>query len=446
MKRIIFSLLSIASAGAAFAETVAITNARIETVARAGTIASGTLVMANGRISAVGADVKVPAGARVIDAGGRVVTPGFIASSTNVTVNEVNLEKSTRDDTSGDAISAAFDMQYGVNPASPLVGVARQTGVTRAVLTPLAGRFSIGADGEDVAAVQGGGEGSASFPALFAGQAAIIKLAANDSSPVVKARAAMALDLGESGARHAGGSRGATLVLVKAALEDARHFAKNRAAYDRGESREHGLSRVDLEALVPVVEGRTPVLIRVSRAADIRQALQLMREEKIKIILDDVEEGWMVADEIASAGVPVIVNPLEDLPSSFEALASRLDNAARLQAAGVLVAIKSIRDFNMLRPVRLNAGTAVANGLPYHAALESITINPARIWHVADRTGSLEAGKDADVVIWSGDPLETTSYPTGIFIAGVEQPDTSRRLQLRDRYLKSGDGYPAAYH
>jgi len=235
-------------------------------------------------------------------------------------------------------------------------------------------------------------------------------------------------------------------VLVKAAFEDARHFARNRAAYDRGESREHGLSRVDLEALVPVVEGRTPLLIRASRAADIRQALKMMREEKIKIILDDVEEGWMVADEIAKAGVPVIVNPLEALPSSFEALASRLDNAARLQAAGAMVAIKSIRDFNMLRPVRLNAGTAVANGLPYRAALESITINPARIWQVADRTGSLESGKDADVVLWSGDPLETTSYPTAMFIAGVEQPDTSRRLQLRDRYLKSGDGYPPAYH
>ena len=186
--------------------------------------------------------------------------------------------------------------------------------------------------------------------------------------------------------------------------------------------------------------------MRVSRAADIRHALKLMREEKIKIILDGAEEGWMVAEEIAEAGVPVIVNPLEALPSSFEALASRLDNAARLQAAGVLVAIKSTRDFNILRQLRLNAGTAVANGLSYRAALETITINPARIWRIADRTGSLQAGKDADVVVWSGDPLETTSYPTAIFIAGIEQPDTSRRLQLRDRYLKSGDGYPPAYH
>ena len=254
MRRIILSVLSLA-AGTAFAETVAITNARIETAADAGTIESGTLVMTNGRISAVGADVKIPAGARVIDGKGKIVTPGFIASSTNVTVNEVNLESSTRDDTSGDAISAAFDIRYGVNPASPLVGVARQTGVTRAVLTPLVGRFSIGAEDEDVSAVQGAGEGSTSYPALFAGQAAIVKMAADDPAPVAKAKVAMALDLGESGASHAGGSRGATIVLVKAAFADARHFKSNRAAYDRGESREHGLSRVDLEALVPVVEG-----------------------------------------------------------------------------------------------------------------------------------------------------------------------------------------------
>jgi imidazolonepropionase-like amidohydrolase len=124
----------------------------------------------------------------------------------------------------------------------------------------------------------------------------------------------------------------------------------------------------------------------------------------------------------------------------------RLDNAARLNAAGVVLAIKSKRDFNSLRPIRLNAGTAVSYGLPYEAALAAITINPARIWGIADRVGSLEPGRDADVVIWNGDPLETRSWPLAVFIRGVEQANTSRRLELRDRYMKPADGYPPGYH
>jgi imidazolonepropionase-like amidohydrolase len=187
-------------------------------------------------------------------------------------------------------------------------------------------------------------------------------------------------------------------------------------------------------------------LIRVDRASDIRQALRLAREEKLRIILEGAQEGWMVAAELARARVPVLVDPQNDLPADFESIGARLDNITRLQAAGVVVAIKAKRDFNSLRPIRLNAGTAVSYGLPYQAALAAITINPARIWGIADRVGSLEVGKDADLVIWNGDPLETRSWPLAVFIRGVEQADTSRRLQLRDRYMKADDGYPPAYH
>jgi len=402
--------------------------------------------MKDGRILSVGASAHIPDGARIIDAHGAIVTPGFIAPSTNVTVNEVNLVPQTRDDTGGDKISAAFDMQYGVNPASTLVRVGRQSGVTQAVITPLSGRFVVGSDGRDQSALEGGGEGGSADPTLFAGQAAIVRLADNDSDPVVKARVAVALDLGEAGASHAGGSRGASLVLARSELDDARDFGLHRAGFDRGATRAYGLSRVNLEALLPVIAGKTPLLIRVDRASDIRQALRLAREEKVRIILEGAQEGWMVAAEIAREHVPVLVDPQADLPYDFESLAARLDNIVRLHDAGVLVAIKAKRDFNSLRPIRLNAGTAVAYGLPYEAALAAITLNPARIWGIADRCGSLEIGKDADIVIWSADPLETTSYPTAVFIRGVEQAGTSRRLELRDRYLKTDDGYPPAYH
>jgi imidazolonepropionase-like amidohydrolase len=261
----------------------------------------------------------------------------------------------------------------------------------------------------------------------------------------MRAKVAVGLDLGEAGAEHAGGLRGAAVILTKAALADARDFAAHRAAYARGETRSYGLSRIDLEALIPVVEGRTPLLIRISRAADIRQALKLARDEKIRVILEEAEEAWLVADEIAAAHVPVLIDPQADLPRAFESLAARLDNAARLQKAGVVIAIKGNRNFNSLRPVRLNAGTAVAYGLSHEQALAAITINPARIWGLADRIGSLEVGKDADVVVWSGDPLETLSYPTSVFIGGVEQPVGSRRQELRDRYMKTDEGYPPAY-
>lgn len=433
----------------ASAETVAIVNARIETGTAAPAIPSGTIVLRDGRIVAVGAGVTAPAGARVIDAKGGVVTPGLIAPSTNLSTSEIEGVQSTRDDRSG-KLSAGFDVSYGVNPASAMIPLARQTGVTTAVVTPLlsgggGGHVHDGGSGDGHDDFAGGGGAGDGDPNLFGGQAAVITLASSSGDTVLKSKVAVVLDLGEAGARNAGGSRGAQLVLVRSALEDARAFARNRSAYEQGATREFGLSRIDLEALVPVVQGRTPLLIRVQRASDIRQALRLAREEKVKIILEGAAEGWLVAGEIAAAGVPVILDPQMDLPSQFENLGARLDNAARLQRAGVTVAIMGSRDFNNLRQARLNAGLAVANGLPREAAIASLTSAPAKIWGLTD-AGALEPGKEADVVLWNGDPLETTSWPLAVFIDGVEQPQSTRAFELRDRYAQPGpNGYPQAY-
>ena len=430
----------------AFAETIAITNAKIETVGAAGEIANGTVVIKDGKIAAVGAGVKAPAGARIIDAEGKVVTPGLVAASTNLTVAEVDGVKETRDDQSGGKLGAAFDVQYGVNPASTLIPLARQGGVTRAMVTPIAGR-GFGGDEEDMLVTETAGSGDALAPAagLFAGQAAAVRLTANDPDPVFKAKAAMVVDLGDSGARIAGSHAG-SMILLRSALDDVRAYAAHKDAYERGQTRAYGLPREDLEALIPVVEGRMPLLVRVSRASDIRQVIKLAKEEHLKLIIEGAEEGWLVAPELAAAGVPVLIDTEADLPDQFESLGSRLDNAARLQAAGVTVAIEGSRDFDNLRQARFNAGTAVANGLPYGAALAAVTINPARIWGLSDRIGSIEVGKDADVVIWSGDPFETTTYPATVFIAGAEQPKGTRGLELRDRYAKPADGMPSAYH
>lgn len=436
--------LSCLCAPARAAGELAIINARLETITQ-GTIESGTLLMAGGRIVALGTSVEVPRDARIIDARGATVTPGLIACSTNLAVAEVNQVAETRDDAGGSRISAAFDVQYGVNAWSPQLPVARESGVTHAVISPLLGVAEAFDDEEEHAALQGGGENAGAYNALFAGQAAMLRLDAS-RLPVMRARIAMALDLGQAGAQHGGGSRAASITLVKAALADARHYARNRAGYDRGATRTYGLPTFDLEALIPVVEGRTPLLIRVSRAADIRQALALAREEKLRLILEDAQEAWLVADEIAAAKVPVLIDPQDDLPRSFEMLAARLDNAARLQRAGVTIAIKGSRNFNSLRPLRLNAGVAVAYGLSRAEALRAITLNPAQIWGIADRAGSLEVGKDADVVVWSGDPLEALSYTKNVIVGGVEQSAPSRRLQLQERYARPDDGYPPAYH
>jgi imidazolonepropionase-like amidohydrolase len=280
---------------------------------------------------------------------------------------------------------------------------------------------------------------------LFAGQAAVIQLG-RGSSLLVKPHVAMVLDLGQSGADHAGGSRNATVVELKEILGDVRSYMRNKAAYERNQSRAYALSRADLEALIPVVEGRMPLLVDVERAADIRLALQIAREEKLRIILHGADEGWLVANEIAAAHVPVVLNPTDDLPASFERVQASMENAARLDAAGAEVIIANEAENYRVRELRYLAGDAVAYGLPWDAALKAVTINPARVFGIADRAGSLEAGKDADVVVWSGDPFEPLSQPKAIFIRGEEQPLTSRQLELRDRYRELNGAYPPAYH
>ena len=413
-----------ALADPASAQTIAVTNAHIYSMGPAGEIASGTVLIADGRISAVQAGASIPAGARVIDAHGGVVTPGLVASNTPLSTEEIEGVGDTNDNaTASETLSAAFDVQYAINPESVLIPIARLGGITDAVVTPTMKRERRNM--------------------IFGGQAAVVHLGAGPDL-LVRPQVGMVLVMGESGARIAGGSRAAEVVLLRSLLEDVRAFAAHRGDYDLGRSRAYGLSRQDLEALIPVAEGREPLMVSVHRAADIRQVLKLGAEQRLKLILEGAEEGWRLAPEIAAAHVPVLLNAFADLPESFDAIGATLENAARLNAAGVVVGIENPPLYEGGRTPRIDAGRAVAHGLPFGAALAAITINPARIWGVADRIGSIEPGKDADIVIWSGDPLEPLSAPTAIVIKGVEQPLRSRDLDLRDRYLRPS-GLPPAY-
>lgn len=341
MRRLALLLASaaIGLATQAQAATVAIVNARILNPG-APEIASGTVVLRDGKVVAVGAGVATPAGAEVVDAKGGVVTPGFVAVNSALGAIEIGAVGDDVAVTTPD-LGAAFDIQYALNPDSPVIPVARLGGITSAVVTPRAEGGQGGAAEHD----DGGDHATSGSPAsenahgLFAGQAAVIQLA-NGREMLVKPKVAMVSPFGEAGAKVAGGARGANFVLLKEALADVRAYLRNRAAYERAGYRDLSLSRADLEALIPVVEGRMPLVAVANKASDIRAVLKLAREEKLKLILTGAAEAWRVAPEIAAAGVPVILNPVLDRPTSLETLGSTLENAARLEKAGVIVAIE----------------------------------------------------------------------------------------------------------
>jgi imidazolonepropionase-like amidohydrolase len=416
-------LLVLAGALAALpaeAETVAITGATIHTLGPQGTIRNGTVVIENGRIRAVGANLQVPAGARAIDARGKVVTPGLFDSLSRLGLVEVNAVEGSQDaSVQDDRVTAAFNVADALNPHSTLIPVNRVDGLTRAVVAPNTGS------------------------SLIAGQGVVIHLG-GPGDYLLRSPVAMFASLGESGARLSGGSRAASMLRLREAFQDALDYAANRKSFEQGNRREYALSRLDLEALLPVVRGELPLVVNVNRASDIQAALRMAKELDLKLILSGVSEGWMVARDIAAAKVPVLLNPMDNLPGSFELLGATLENAARLHKAGVTFAFAS-GDAHNARNIKQAAGNAVANGLPWEAALAAMTTVPARIWGLSDRYGTLEPGKDADVVIWDGDPLEITTYPDAVFIRGQAIPMENRQTRLRDRYKDLNKPLPPAY-
>ncbi len=193
-------------------------------------------------------------------------------------------------------------------------------------------------------------------------------------------------------------------------------------------------------ALEPVLAGEVPLAITVNRESDVRQAIKLAKEYALKVVIIGGVEAWMAADALAAAKIPVILDPQANLPGSFDELGARLDNAALLHKAGVTVAIVVIaggihQSYNAGLSMREGAGIAVANCLPYIEGLRSITSVPARIWGVADRCGTIASGRDADLVIWDGDPLEPSTLPVTVLVAGKVMSLVTHQTELRDRYM-----------
>ncbi len=427
MKRL--ALLLLLTAAPVFASTIAITGGRVAT----GTDTpptDATILIRDGRIVAVGA-VAVPAGATVIDATGKWVTPGIVAAMSRVGLSEVDEGTPSNDAAARRSpFSAGLDVVPALNAAASPIAVTRQSGVTRAAVAPEATRT------------------------IFGGRGALITLA-NGPDLLTRAHAFQVVELGEQGARIAGGSRPAAYAAFEEGLAEARDLAANRARYRSFEPREAQLTRLDAEALVPVVEGREPLVVHVERASDILSVLRLRQHyPALKLILIGADEGWLVAREIAAAHVPVIALSLEDRPEEFESLAATKSNIGRMVAAGVTVAIGSYGDGtgNQTRNLPQFAGNTVAQGrlpggvgLSWTQALASITSVPAKIWGMTD-TGTLSIGKRADVVVWDGDPLELASAPVAVLIDGVVQPLATRQTELRDRYVRlQHDTLPLQY-
>jgi len=409
------------------AETIAITGGRVVIGDGSAPVDGATVVIRDGNVVAAGVGVSVPAGARMIDASGKWVTPGVFAGFTRLGLAEVDAVRGTNDKSAGrSGFSAALDVAPAIDPFRSPFAVNRSAGVTRAVVAP---------------------EASGN---IFAGQGAIADLGA-DSDAVTKARAFQFAVFGEEGAANAGGSRAGTHLHFRAMLREAQDYAAGRGNFD-----DELLKAEDAKALLLVLRGETRLLIHVEGANDMLRLLELRREfPAIKMVFVGASEGWRVAPQLASAGVPVIASALNDLPATFEMLGATQSNIGRMKAAGVKVAIGMIndRDSHQLRYTTQYAGNLVslqrvprATGLSWDEAFAAISSVPADIMGVGDRLGSLKAGKAADVVVWDGDPLELSSAANIVIIDGVEQPLGNRQMRLRDRYARPTEGnLPKAY-
>lgn len=402
------ALVACAFAVGAAAQDVLIKGARVHTAASAGTLENTDVLVRAGRIAEIGTGFAAPTGATVIDAKGRALTPGLFGGLTQIGIHEVSLEESTVD--SELALTAPawqhgwrpeFDVTPAFNPRSSLVPVARIEGVTWTMLSA---------------------QGNHS---LVSGQGAAVTLDGRYDATLAGSRT-LFVNWGSAADEASGGSRAAQFMLFDQALREVR---------DPASAGEGALLLPEGRAALKSYLAGGRVVFRVERAADILQLIRYAARHGMKPVIAGGSEAWLVAKELAAANVPVILNPLQNLPDDFDRLASRLDNAKLLNDAGVHVAF-TYDEGHLASKNRQLAGNAAAHGLPWEAALSAITSNPADIFGVGAERGRIEKGKVADLVLWSGDPLEVTTVAESVWIAGKPVEMRSRQTELRDRYLE----------
>jgi imidazolonepropionase-like amidohydrolase len=420
---------------------VAIRGGKLLTITH-GVIENGVVVMENGKITAVGgAGTAIPRGATVVDATGMTVYPGLIDSETNLGLVEVEADQNSNDlNEPSDEIMPHMHVFDAFHSETQRIPIVRVNGITNAIVAPgtqdtLPGQdILIQLDGKDrdqmilVSDVampmnfsgaqrrramqgQGGGGGGARFPSTRMGLAAQLRQTCIDAQDYEAKMQAPARSSDNTANRPAGGRGGS-----------------DRQKRD-----------LKLEALLPYLHGQKPVVIGAEDGYDVENAMRLAKEFNLKVVLNHVTHSQDILDEIASWKVPVIVGPIYDFPRADERYDAVYSLPAELNKRGVKIAFASYRvEHNRNLPYA--AGYAVAFGLPYEEALKAITINPAEIWGVADKLGSLDVGKTANVVVANGDPLDVKTDVKQVFIEGRKISMENRQTRLRDEY----GGVPAA--
>jgi len=405
--------------------TIAIRNARIVTVSGPD-IENGTVVIRDGKIEAVGANVSVPAGAQTIDGRGLSVYPGMIDAGTNMGLVEVPQGANGTVDLSevGDFNPNAKAI-IAVNPHSAHVGVTRVEGITNTLTAPTGG--------------------------LISGQAALINLLGTAPKEMaVVPQAALVINyprIGFGGGGFGGGFQqpanlADTLSANERQVEQIRKMLRDAEAYGRAQdayAKDKSLPRPDrnvvLEPLVPYVRGEQPVIFRADREAEIRGALRFAEEMKLKPIILGGDDAWKVASLLKEKNVPVILTGIFSLPGrEDDAYDSLYENPAKLQQAGVRFCISTGDAGPEVRNLAQYAGMAAAFGLSKADAVKSVTLYPAQILNVADRLGSIEVGKMANLVVTDGDLLEIRTRIRFLLIDGRPVVLTSRHTELNDAF------------
>ena len=413
IKRLALASALFAACGLAQAQDLLIRNATVHTASARGTLRNTDVLVKQGRIAAIGNGL-VAGNAPVVDAQGQSLTPALFGGITDIGVEEVSGESSTVDATLALGANAAdmqvrpeFDVTLAYNPESVLVPVARVEGIGWTLLSA----------------------GSRPGGSLIGGQGGMVRL---DGSLRAVGPRALFVTLGGAGANLSGSSRAAQWMLLDQLIDEAR----GRIPPD---SRFALLTPAGRTTLAKYLDGGGRVLARVQRAADIARLLRWAKQRGVRVALVGAAEGWKVAPQIAAAGVPVFVDVLANLPGDFDEIGASLENASRLHAAGVKVSFFQGGDASHnARKLRQLAGNAVANGLPWEAGLAGLTSVPAAALGAGGEIGAaIEIGQRADLVLWSGDPLDVASVARQLWLDGRAIPMRSRQTELRDRYLRA---------
>ena len=392
------------------AEALFVNDATVYTMSTQGVLQGADILVRDGRVKAVANELPRPADAAVIEARGRPVTPGFFAGITQLGLVEISLEESSVDSKLAfEGPRPEFDVSSAYNPHSAAVPVTRIEGYTWTLL------------------------GAARGGSIVAGQGRPVTL--DDAFSPFLGDPVLFVDIGADASEQSGQSRAAQWMLLEQALAEAGPAAPWIP--------QPLLTLAGRQAMERYRSGAISVF-DADRAADILQVLEFADRHGMKPVISGGAEAWMVADRLAEAGVPVLIDPLLNLPGDFDEVGARLDNAAILYAAGVTIAFTGSSTHNARR-LRQLAGNAVAAGLPYEAGLAALTVNPAVIFELGEYTGTLEPGSRADLVIWSGDPLEVITAADQVVIEGTPIEMVSRQTLLRERYLEAAPATPRAY-